>query len=72
MQVEKREIKNLNINKQGRGKWDDPMLAIPRKRMRIARKRCEKHVRRCTPYAQNGGGTSARPKIVVSNFHREK
>ena len=37
-----REESKSKYQKQGRGGWDDPMLAIPRKRMRIAIKRREK------------------------------
>ena len=51
----KERNQNLNTKKQGRGGWDDPTLAIPRKRMRIVIKGAKKHVRMralCT----NGGG----------------
>ena len=57
---------------EGRGGWDDPMLAIPRKRMRIVIKGAKKHVLGCVPNAQMVAVTSARPKMVAGNFRREK
>ena len=62
---------NLKTKKQGRGGWDDPTLAIPRK-MRIVIKGEKKHVLGCVPCAQMMAVTSARPKMVAGNFRREK
>ena len=76
MQCKLRE-RNQNLNAknrggEGRGGWDDPTLAIPRKRMRIVEKGTKKHVRGCVPCAQMVAVTSARPKMVAGNFRREK
>ena len=68
----KERNQNLSTKKQGRGGWDDPTLAIPRKRMRIVIKGAKKHVLGCVPCAQMVAVTSARPKIVAGNFRREK
>ena len=48
--------------------YNDPTLAMPRKRMRIVIKRRDKHVRECAPCTQMVAVTSTRPKMVASNF----